>query len=101
MSSEFGKEISAVSTFRDRKGIPSDRDIVFCMIALYALGKPTHEAMEEYRYDRYFREVLGVRRVPSEETLRQRIEQLPEKILQVFRRWNREIISAGFADVAS
>jgi hypothetical protein len=55
----------------------------------------------EYRYDRYFREVLGVRRVPSEETLRQRIEQLSEKIMQVVRPWNREIIAAGFADVAA
>jgi hypothetical protein len=100
-TSDFGKEINAVSTVRDRKGVPSDRDIVFCMIALYALGKPTYEAIEEYRYDRYFREVLGVRRVPSEETLRQRIEQLSEKIMQVVRRWNREIIAAGFADVAA
>jgi len=100
-SSDFGKEINAVSTVRNRKGVPSDRDIVFCMIALYALGKSTYEAIEEYRYDQYFKEVLGVRRVPSEETLRQRIETLPKKIVKVIRRWNREIIAAGFADVAA
>jgi hypothetical protein len=98
-TSGFGKEIDAVSKIRDRKGVPSDRDIVFCMIALYAIGKPTYEAIEEYRYDRYFREVLGVRRVPSEETLRQRIEQLPEAVHRVLRQWNMEIIGAGFADV--
>lgn len=100
-TSDFGKDITSVSRIRDRKGVPSDRDIVFCMIALYAMGKPTYEAIEEYRYDRYFREVLGVRRVPSEETLRQRIEQLPETIHRVIRRWSREIIAAGFSDVAA
>lgn len=98
-TSGFGKEIDAVSKIRDRKGVPSDRDVVFCMIALFAMGKPTYEAIEEYRYDRYFREALGVRRVPSEETLRQRIEQLPESIQRVLRRWNGEFIAAGFADV--
>jgi len=98
-TTDFGKGITAVSKIRDRKGVPSDRDIVFCMIALFAMGKPSYEAIEEYRYDRYFREVLGVRRVPSEETLRQRIEQLPEAIHRVLRRWNSRIIEAGFADV--
>lgn len=98
-TSDFGREIDAVSKIRDRKGVPSDRDVVFCMIALYAMGKTTYEAIEEYRYDRYFREALGVRRVPSEETLRQRIEMLPEAIHRVLRRWNGEIIAAGFSDV--
>lgn len=99
--SAFGDDINAVSKVRIKKGVPTDRDIVFCMIALYIIGKPTYEAIEEYRYDRYFREVLGVRRVPSTETLRQRIEHLPERIHEVIRRWNGMIIAAGFGDVAA
>jgi hypothetical protein len=35
-TSDFGEEIAAVSKIRDRKGVPSDRDIIFCMIALFA-----------------------------------------------------------------
>lgn len=99
--SDFGKDINAHSSVVERKGVPSDRDVVFSMIALYVIGKPTYEAIEEYRYDRYFREVLGIRKVPSAETLRQRIEQLPAGVQRVLRRWNAEIIKAGFADVSS
>ncbi|MFZ1729587.1 MAG: IS1380 family transposase [Bacteroidota bacterium] len=98
-TSGFRSAIDAVSTVKARKGVPSDSDIVFCMIALYSIGKPTYEAIEEYRYDPYFRDVIGVRRVPSSETLRQRIEALPASITAVVRRWNSAIIAAGFTEV--
>lgn len=100
-NSSFGDEINALSTVRERKDVPSDRDIVYCMIGLYAIGKTSYEAIEEYRKDSFFREVLGIRIVPSCETLRQRIEALPLGITDLLRRWNIAIIAAGFADASN
>lgn len=47
---------------------------MFSMIALLCIGKPDFEAIEEFRGDEFFAGGLGVKRVPSAPTLRQRIE---------------------------
>jgi hypothetical protein len=60
----------------ERKGVQSDRVIVFSIIVLCVVGEPTFKAIEEYRIDRYFREVVGILQIPSAWTLLQRIEQL-------------------------
>ena len=76
-NSTFGDEIDAPSTELKHKGVTSDCYIVYCMIGLNANEKTTDDAIQEYRHDSFFHVVLGIRHVPSCETLRQRIEALP------------------------
>src|SRR5512137_1393061 len=58
------------------KGQIRTSDIVRSYIGLLALGKSDFEAIEPFRQDRFFREALGIEKVPSSAWLRQRMEQL-------------------------
>ena len=55
-------------------GIGMD-DIVRSSIGLLSLGQSDYEAVANRKDDDYFRESLGIRRVPSRETLRQRLDE--------------------------
>ena len=60
-------------------------DVLASMIGLLCLGKPDFEAIEEFRGDEFFRRSLGLQGVPSEGTLRQRLDELghcPDAILR-------------------
>jgi hypothetical protein len=54
----------------------SHGDVLTSMIGLLCLGKPDFEAIEEFRGDEFFRRALGLKSVPSEGTLRQRLDEL-------------------------
>lgn len=60
------------------KGI-SHADVIKSFIGLLALGKTDYEAITGFRDDRYFKESLAVKNVPSEGTLRQRLEKHAER----------------------
>jgi len=51
-------------------------DIVKSMVGLLSLGKNDFDAIDPFRKDRFFREALGISRVPSAECLRQRLDAL-------------------------
>jgi hypothetical protein len=59
----------------------SGLDIIRSYCALLAQGKSDFVAIEQYRKDDFFREALGNRAVPSEGTLRQRMDTSAEPIL--------------------
>jgi len=44
------------------------------MVGLLALGKSDFEAIEPFRHDRFFKEALGITKVPSSVWLRQRFD---------------------------
>ena len=58
------------------KGQMRTSDLVKSYIGLLALGKSDFEAIEAFRQDRFFREALDIKKVPSSVWLRQRMEQL-------------------------
>jgi hypothetical protein len=58
----------------DTKDI-SNTDIIRSYIGLLSLGKSDFEAITDMKDDRYFRESLGMKRIPSTETLRQRLNE--------------------------
>jgi hypothetical protein len=58
------------------KGQIRTSDIVKSYVGLLALGKSDFEAIEPFRQDRFFREALGIGKVPSCVWLRQRMERL-------------------------
>lgn len=58
------------------KGQIRTSDIVKSYVGLLALGKSDFEAIEALRQDRFFRDALDIKKVPSSAWLRQRLEQL-------------------------
>lgn len=58
----------------DTKDI-SNTDVIRGYLGLLALGKSDFEAIADMKNDRYFKESLGMKKVPSPETLRQRLDE--------------------------
>jgi hypothetical protein len=56
-------------------------DIIRSYCALLAQGKSDFVAVEQYRNDDFFREALGNKAVPSEGTMRQRMDEYADRIL--------------------
>jgi len=56
-------------------------DIIRSYCALLAQGKSDFIAVEQYRGDDFFREALGNKDVPSEGTMRQRMDEYAEQVL--------------------
>ena len=67
---------AALSAFDTPADIYSGKDIIFSFCALLAEGKNDFVAIEQHRKDNYFRESLGIKAIPSESTLRQRMDDL-------------------------
>lgn len=65
--------LGAVS--RLKKGAIAHADVIRSYLGLLCLGKSDFEAISGFRQDRFFREFLGLKEVPSEPTLRQRLEE--------------------------
>lgn len=59
-----------------RHGTPTS-DIVFSYIGLLAQGKSDFIAIENYRQDHFFKEALDLLNVPSDSSLRSRLEACP------------------------
>jgi hypothetical protein len=95
-SKEFRNAVNSVSRIKKTSGVIPDVDIICCWIALLCLGKTEYEAIDEFRKDTFFKQVIGVPIVPSSETLRQRIETLSEDLAAVLRDFNAGIIATGF-----
>jgi hypothetical protein len=51
-------------------------EVLLSMIGLLCLGKSDFAAIEPFRQETFFAQALGLKRLPSEETLRQRMNQL-------------------------
>jgi hypothetical protein len=60
---------------RKRPEVPHG-DVLVAMIGLLCLGKSDYADIGSYRHEDFFRRALGLKKLPSEETLRQRMDQL-------------------------
>jgi hypothetical protein len=73
-------EVAGMTSWLDGKlpvsGGMKTSDIAKSMGGLISLGKPDFDAIEPFRNDRFFRESLGISRVPSTASLRQRLDKL-------------------------
>jgi hypothetical protein len=49
-------------------------DIVKCAVGLLSLGKSDFEAIEPFRHDRFFKEALGLSKIPGSVWMRQRLD---------------------------
>lgn len=63
-------------------GIGTD-DILRSYLGLLSIGQSDFEAVTNRREDDYFRQALGIGRVPSTETLRQRLDEVAPALLPI------------------
>jgi hypothetical protein len=71
---QLEERVDRVSVPNHPRPLISHSDVVKATIGLLCLGKPDFEAIEEFRDDRFFAQALGLSSVPSEGTLRQRLD---------------------------
>lgn len=62
--------------FKTLRGIISHSDILKSMIGLLSLGKTDYTNIELYKADIVFQEAMNLKNIPSEERLRQRLEDM-------------------------
>ncbi|MEW6181522.1 MAG: IS1380 family transposase [Chloroflexota bacterium] len=77
----------------------SHADVLRSYLGLLCLGKSDFEAITGMRDDTYFMNSLGIRQIPSTETLRQRLDQEAEPFLQVARQCSVELLRQGKARI--
>ena len=77
----------------------SHADCIKSYIGLLCIGKSDFDAIENRRQDRYFKTALGIKKVPSAPTLRQRFDRLAEKFIPLVDAASIELISALKAPV--
>jgi hypothetical protein len=75
------KRLTEVSKLK--KGAIVHADVVRSYLGQLCLGKSDFAAIEGFRQDRFFLEALGLKQVPSEPTLRQRLEEQAEAFLPI------------------
>jgi hypothetical protein len=91
---KLANHLTSVCPKRRNGGLVSDLDNVKAMIGLLCLGKPHFDAIAEYSDEPWFTMAMGINRLPSPETLRQRIQSLPEKTGQVWRDFTVRLLAA-------
>ena len=79
------KRSSAIRLGDRKRPEVSHGDVLTAMIALLCLGKPDFGAIEAFRQDEFFRRALGLKKVPSEGTLRQRLDELEHRCDAILR----------------
>ena len=67
-------------------------EVVTAGIGLLCLGKSDFNDIEAFRGDEFFRRALGLRKVPSEATLRQRLDMLKDRCEEILREESVAII---------
>lgn len=82
---KFERHLAAVCPHQRKKGRIPDADIAKSMIGLMCVGKPHFDAIAEYRQVPFFRQALAMKKLPSPEILRQRLQAMPEKAGEAFR----------------
>lgn len=63
-------------------GIPHS-NVVKAYVGLLSIGKSDYQAVEQHRGDDYFKKALGISRVPSEPTMRQRFDEHAKEFIPI------------------
>lgn len=81
-------------------GIGMD-DIVRSSVGLLSLGQSDYEAVANHKDDDYFREALGIKRVPSRETLRQRLDEAAPGLVAIVDACSVEFLKRAEVDITA
>ena len=74
-------------------------DCIKSYIGLLCIGKSDFDAIENRRQDRFFKKALGIKKVPSSPTLRQRFDKQAEHFIPLVDAASVELVSALKAPV--
>jgi hypothetical protein len=86
------EEADKIKTTRRTPGI-NNSDIIGSYIGLLCQGKTDYQAVNELRVEpEYYSGILGTKCIPSEETLRQRLDAMAVPIIPVIKRSNTMLL---------
>ncbi len=74
-------------------------DLLKSMIALLSIGKSDYEAIEAFSGDEFFKESLGIKKVPSSVWLRQRLNSKATELLSLCNEVNLRLLSRTQAPI--
>lgn len=73
----------------------TNADVLRSYYGLLVLGRTAYEDIELYRGNGFFRRALGIKRVPSAETLRQRLDGAAGRFDRILKEANAGLLSAA------
>jgi len=77
----------------------TDTDLLKSYLGLISLGKSDFDAIENYRDDKFFQQALGIQRIPSSPSLRQRMDKDADKYRSVTDKAMIQFLAAAQAPV--
>ena len=87
--SDLGRYVGRVAKGRDHI---AEIDILRSYLGLLCLGKSDYQAIIAMREDDYFKQALGIGRIPSVVRLRQRLEEAGADLVPVIHRSSRTML---------
>jgi len=82
-------------SIKQRRHVISHADLLRNYLGLLCLGKSDYEAITAMRDDEYFKNSLGITRVPSAERLRQRLDEDAGSYLEIARKCSVNMLKRG------
>lgn len=76
-------------------------DVVKAFVGLLCIGKTDYEAVTDKKGDLFFKKSLGLKKVPSAETLRQRFDEFAERFLPIVRHASIEMLKGAKANITT
>ena len=91
---DMREQIGRLERGQRRASSISNMDILTCFLGLLCLGKSDYEGVAARREDVWFKEALGLARVPSPECLRQRLDEMAknEALVAALSRGSLELL---------
>jgi hypothetical protein len=76
---ELSRKHLPVNFQKRNRGAISDRDCLLTMTGILCNARTDFNDVDHYKDDRVFSEAFGIKDLPSEPTLRQRLDELPQE----------------------
>jgi len=91
--SPLRKRLNAIRLGERKRPEMPHGDVLMAMIGLLCLGKSDYADIESYRHEEFFCRALGLPQLPSEETLRQRLDQLGTTAIATLHEESAQLIA--------
>jgi hypothetical protein len=89
---QLNKRLNALRVEGSRRPAIPHGEMLLSMIGLLCLGKSDYADIESFRQESFFAQALGLHRLPSEEILRQRMDQLGVAPLAILHEESADMI---------
>lgn len=91
-TSPLRKRLDGITSDQMRRPTVSHGEVLTSMIGLLCLGKSDYATIEAYRHEAFFQRAMGIDRLPSEETLRQRMDQLGKTPIDILHEESARLV---------